>query len=147
MKKGIDFIGVGVGTIIFNEEGKVLIAQRGLKVRNEVGKWEFPGGGVKFGETCENAIKRESKEEFDIEIKIIEFLDFFNDILSEEKQHWVFPSYISKLVSGLTKINEPDKCLNFKWVKLSEICIETVSNATRSIYQKFIEKYGIDKVF
>ena len=62
MKKGIDFIGVGVGAIIFNNEGKVLIAQRGLKARNEVGKWEFPGGGVKFGEICENAIKREVKE-------------------------------------------------------------------------------------
>jgi len=147
MKKGIDFIGVGVGTIVFNEEGKVLLAQRGLKARNEIGKWEFPGGGVKFRETCENAITRETKEEFDIEIKIIESLDFFDDHISEEKQHWVFPAYISKLAGGVAKINEPDKCQDFKWVKLSEICLEDVSNDTRLICQKFIEKYGEDKVF
>lgn len=147
MKKGIDFIGVGVGTIIFNKDGKVLLAKRGLKAKNEVGKWEFPGGGIKFGETSENAIKRECKEEFDIEIKIIEFLFFFDDILLEEKQHWVFPSYISKLKSKIVKIQEPDKCEDFKWVMLSEIDIKTISNATKSIYNKFIEKYGIDKVF
>lgn len=42
IKKGVVFIGVGVGAIIFNAQGEVLIAQRGLKARNEVGKWEFP---------------------------------------------------------------------------------------------------------
>lgn len=104
-------------------------------------------GGVKFGVTLQNAIIRETKEEFDIEIADVEFLMVFDHILPEEKQHWVALSYISKLVSGNTKINDPEKCLNFKWVKLSEIRSETLSIKSQSIYQKFIEKYGLDKVF
>lgn len=147
MKKGIDFIGVGVGAIIFNDEGKVLLAQRGFKARNEIGKWEFPGGGVEFGETCEDAVKREIEEELDIEIKVIELLEVVDHIIPDEKQHWVAPSFISKLVRGTTKIKEPDKCFNFKWINFFEINPETLSNVSRSNYQKFIEKYGIDKTF
>lgn len=73
--KGKDFIGVGSGAIIFNDEGKVFIAKRGKGARNEHGKWDFPGGSVEFGEKCEDAVKREIKEEYDFEIEVIEFLD------------------------------------------------------------------------
>ena len=41
---GIDCIGVGVGAMVFNNEGKVFLAQRGSKATNERGYWEFPGG-------------------------------------------------------------------------------------------------------
>jgi ADP-ribose pyrophosphatase YjhB (NUDIX family) len=56
MKKGVDFIGVGVGAIILNDEGKVFLAKRGHKAKNERGTWEFPGGGVEFGEKLVDAI-------------------------------------------------------------------------------------------
>ena len=63
MKKGTDYIGVGVGAAIFNEEGKLFITLRGEKAKNERGKWEIPGGGVEFGEKLEQALKREMMEE------------------------------------------------------------------------------------
>lgn len=147
MKKGIDFIGVGAGAIIFNDEGKVFLAKRGPKARNETGKWEFPGGSVEFGETCEKAIAREIKEEFNICIKVIELLDVVNHILPEEHQHWVSPSFIAKLVGGLPTIMEPYKCTQFKWIKFSEINFEDLSKASKSNYLKFVEKYGLQKIF
>ena len=147
MKKGIDFIGVGTGAMIFNEEGKVFLAKRGPKARNEIGKWEFPGGSVEFGETCENAVVREVKEEFGIDIKVIEFLEVVNHILPEEKQHWVSPSFVAKHIGGIPKIIEPQKCFGFKWIKIGEINPDELSCASRSNYQKFIKKYGMVKTF
>lgn len=38
MKKGVDYIGVGVGAIILNDKGEVFLAKRGLKAKNERGK-------------------------------------------------------------------------------------------------------------
>ena len=64
MKKGIDYIGVGSGAIIFNRVGKVFLAKRGREARNESGKWEFSGGGVEFGERLEDALVREVREEY-----------------------------------------------------------------------------------
>ena len=111
MKRGVDHIGVGTGAMIFNDEGKVFIAKLGPKARNERGKWDFPGGSVEFGETCEDAIKREIMEEYDFKIKVVELLEVVDHIIKDEGQHWVSPSFVAKYVSGNPKIMEPKNVL------------------------------------
>lgn len=120
MKRGIDYIGVGVGAAIFNDEGKLFITKRGKKAKNERGKWEIPGGGVEFGETFEQAIKREIMEEHGIEIEILELLGICDHIIPKEKQHWVSPTFICKIVTGEPRIMEPDKCEEFGWFTIEE---------------------------
>src|SRR5690348_8756884 len=71
MRKGIDYIGVGVGAVLFNREGKIFLSKRGKKSRNERGKWECPGGALEFGESFEDTIQREMEEEFGIKIVVI----------------------------------------------------------------------------
>lgn len=61
-----------VAAIIFNQ-GKVFATQRGYGEFKD--GWEFPGGKIEPGETPEEAIKREIKEELDTEIEIVKFLD------------------------------------------------------------------------
>ena len=57
---------IGVA-VINNQQGKILIDRR--KQQGEMGGlWEFPGGKIEPGETIEECIKREIKEELDIEI-------------------------------------------------------------------------------
>lgn len=117
---GKDCIGIGVGALIFNEDGKMLLALRGKKAKNEVGKWEIPGGAVEFGETIEQALKREIKEELDIEIELGEMLQLCDHIIPEDKQHWVSPTYICKVVSGVPKNLEPGKCDQIGWFSVEE---------------------------
>jgi 8-oxo-dGTP diphosphatase len=143
MKKGVDFIGVGTGAIIFNKEGKVFLARRGPKARNESGKWDFPGGSVEFGEPCEEAIKREIKEEYDFDIEVLELLEVVNHIIPEEKQHWVSPSFIAKKVGGTPRNLEPEKCTEIRWIDLSEINPDELTMPSRSNFLKFREKYGL----
>jgi len=142
MKKGVDFIGVGSGALIFNKEGKVFLSKRGDASRNEIGKWDFPGGSVKFGEKCEDAVKREIKEEFNMDIEVVELLEVIDHILLQENQHWVSPSYIARYVSGNPEIMEPGKISEIKWVSINEIDMETLSLPSRSNLLKFKEKYG-----
>ena len=54
--------------------GNVLIAKRSTGDPNVLGKWEFPGGKVEPGETDEEALEREFKEEFELEIKANKFI-------------------------------------------------------------------------
>lgn len=58
---------------IIYKDGKFLIAQRNLK-KAQGGLWEFPGGKVEVGETNQEALKREIKEEFNAEINVKEFV-------------------------------------------------------------------------
>jgi len=64
VKRGIDYIGVGVGAIITDNQGRLFLARRGPESKNERGLWEFPGGSVEFGETMADALRREMREEF-----------------------------------------------------------------------------------
>ena len=57
---------------IIEKNGKILIAQR--RKGEFACLWEFPGGKVEAGETPEQAIVREIKEEFDTELNVNKFL-------------------------------------------------------------------------
>jgi 8-oxo-dGTP diphosphatase len=120
MKAGTDYIGVGVGACIMNDEGKILIALRGKEAKNERGKWEIPGGSVDFGETFEQAIKREVMEELGVEIQVGELINIWDHIIPQEHQHWVSPTYICRIIKGEPVINEPHKCDQIGWFALEE---------------------------
>ena len=115
MKRGIDYIGVGVGAVMVNERGQVFMARRGPSAKNERGLWEFPGGSVEFGETLAAALTREMREEYGVEIQVGALLDVVDHILPEEGQHWVSPSYICTIASGEPRILEPEKCTEIGW--------------------------------
>ena len=121
MQPGRDYIGVGVGAMVFNKEGKVFLSQRGLESRNERGKWEFPGGKVDFGEKLTETIEREFLEEYGMVIKVQKLLAVDDHILPDEGQHWVSPTYLAIHVSGEPKILEPHKCTAIGWFRMAEL--------------------------
>lgn len=55
--------------ILENEEGKFLVTQRALNKKWAAGHWEMPGGGAKSKESSLDAIKREVKEETNLDVK------------------------------------------------------------------------------
>ena len=62
-----------VAAIIFREE-KVLCVQRTKHEKEYISlKWEFPGGKVEVGESREEALVREIREELSVEIEVSEF--------------------------------------------------------------------------
>ena len=137
MKRGIDYIGVGVGAIIIDESGRLFLAKRGPKAKNERGLWEFPGGSVEFGERLQDALIREIEEEYGIIIRIEALFTVTDHLLPEENQHWVSPSYLCRIVSGTPIIREPEKCSEIGWFAVDEIPSELsiVSQHDLEIYR------------
>jgi 8-oxo-dGTP diphosphatase len=140
MKKGIDYIGVGVGAIIFNADGSVFLAKRGAEARNESGKWEFPGGSVEFNETLEHAIIREVQEEFGFAIEVQELLDVVDHIILLEKQHWVSPSFVCRVKNGTPTIQEPHKCDAIGWFSIDLIPENELTIASRKSLESLKKK-------
>lgn len=97
-----------VAAIIFNQ-GKVFATQRGYGEFKD--GWEFPGGKIEPGETPEEAIKREIKEELDTEIEIVKFLDTVE--YDYPKFHLSMDCFICKVVSGDLVLKEHEAV---KWL-------------------------------
>ena len=90
-----------VAGIIYKDD-KFLIAQRNLK-KAQGGLWEFPGGKREPGESFEDALKREIKEEFDADIEVKEYLpiekkmEMITDILNscaDDNYRFYNPGYL-----------------------------------------------------
>lgn len=131
MKKGIDYIGVGAGAVIFNDHDEFFLAKRGREARNERHRWEFPGGSVEFGETLADALRREIFEEYGFSIDIVLLLDVVDHILPEEHQHWVSPTFLCRYAGGTPSIREPRKCEEIGWFRLENIPSNDLTSASR----------------
>ena len=104
-----------VTAAILVHEGKILIARRREQDR-QAGKWEFPGGTVEAGETPECCLKRELKEEFDIDIEV-------GLLVGESIYHYDYGSicllaYRSKWQGGMLSCRDHDE---FAWVSIPEL--------------------------
>ncbi len=64
---------VNVVAAIIRDENRIFATQRGYGEYKD--GWEFPGGKVEAGETPEQALAREIREELDTEIEVGEYLD------------------------------------------------------------------------
>ena len=60
---------VGVGAVIV-DCGRLVLVRRGAEPA--LGKWSFPGGAVKLGETIRDAAIRETKEEGGLDVELVE---------------------------------------------------------------------------
>lgn len=67
---------IAVVCAVIKQENSYFIAQRSATMKMPL-KWEFPGGKVEAGETNAHAIVREIKEEFDIDIEVIQEHPFY----------------------------------------------------------------------
>lgn len=65
---------ITVVAALIEKDNKYLIAKRSTGDSNVLGKWEFPGGKLKDNESEMDAIEREIKEEFELDIKAKKFV-------------------------------------------------------------------------
>jgi mutator protein MutT len=133
MKPGIDYIGIGCGALIINDNNETLLMKRSPMSKNEIGFWSKPGGAIEFGEKVQDAVKREIKEELDVEIEITKFLGYTDHIISSENQHWISFNFLAKIKSGEPKIMEPEKHEEIKWFAFDNLPEKINQTAMESI--------------
>lgn len=143
MKIGVDYIGVSVGAMIFNDKGELFLSKRSKNTKNEKGCWEIPGGAVDFGETLEHAVKRETMEEFGVEIEVLEQFPAADHLIPSENQHWVPTTFLARLRPGqIPKIMEPDKCDEIGWFALDKLP-NPLSIITKIDLKTYKVKFGL----
>ena len=113
--------------VIENNEGKILIDKR-LPTGLMANLWEFPGGKIEEGETVVECIKREIKEELDIDIIVGKHLITINHTYSKFKVTLIV--HLCKIIRGEAKAIE---CQEVRWIEVSQIHKFTFPEANQQI--------------
>ena len=124
-----------VGACISDGE-KYLITQRSKKQSYE-GKWEFPGGKVEPGETDQEALAREIKEELGLDIKVSDLLD--DSTFYEKDKNRIIHLYVYNS-SILTGTPTPKEDQHVEWKDIDELDNLDWANNDIPIAQTLIDK-------
>jgi 8-oxo-dGTP diphosphatase len=100
---------------VINFNDKILVVQRSEKMSLPL-KWEFPGGKIEEGETDDQSIKREIKEELNIEIEVVKKLTpTFFDYPSVSIE--LIP-FLANYITGKLELKEHK---NYKLLNINEL--------------------------
>lgn len=119
-------IEVVAGVIYKNDE--FLIAQRNIK-KDQGGLWEFPGGKVETGETYQEALKREIKEEFNADIEVEQYIGENIHHYPEKDIKLIF--FKASLLNNKIELNEHE---DFRWITKEEKDKFEFSGADKKVF-------------
>lgn len=105
---------IGIGVILLNPAGQVLIGKR---EGSHAPYWSIPGGYLEPGESFESAAIREIKEETGLDIVKPTVLCVVNNLetYKAEGLHVISVCLLAKEFSGNLAVMEPDKCSGWRW--------------------------------
>jgi len=123
MKKGIDYTGVTISYFCHDGNNNFLLAKRSKNCRDEHGNWDNGGGGLEFGHTVLDTLKKEIKEEYCVDVLNYEFLGYrdVHRIHNNQKTHWVSLDFKVLIDRNKVKNGEPHKFDDMKWFRLAKL--------------------------
>jgi phosphoglycolate phosphatase-like HAD superfamily hydrolase/ADP-ribose pyrophosphatase YjhB (NUDIX family) len=127
-----------VGGLIFNDFGEVLM----IHTHKWSDLWGIPGGKIKWGEASEDALRREIKEETDLEVTDTEFVLVQDCIHSKEfyrDAHFVLLNYTCRC-AGRPPVTLNEEAQEFRWVKPAEALTMRLNEPTRKLLLAVMEK-------
>jgi len=128
---------VGVGVLLVDGSGRVLLTLRARPP--EAGCWSIVGGKLDYLETLEACAVREAREEAGLEIAIEGLLCITNHLLPKERQHWVSPAYLGRVLAGKARNCEPEKTRDVRWFPLDQLPLNLTMTARNAI-----KAYGLE---
>ncbi|MGZ9806127.1 (deoxy)nucleoside triphosphate pyrophosphohydrolase [Streptococcus sp. V869] len=124
---------INVVAAAIERDGKIFCAQR-PEGKSLGGFWEFPGGKLEIGESPEQALVREIKEELNSDIEIISYINEAS--YDYDFGTVVMKTYHAKLISGNLELLEhqnstwltPDELDTLNWAPVDRPAVELLTN-------------------
>jgi ADP-ribose pyrophosphatase YjhB (NUDIX family) len=120
-----------VGALIYNARREVLM----VRTHKWSDLWGIPGGKIKWGETSEAALRREIREETELDITKIRFVLVQDCIHSKEfyrDAHFILLNYTCDCV-GEPKVRLNDEAREFRWMTAAEAMEMALNQPTRRL--------------
>ncbi len=122
--KGVSFTGITTCFFCHDGAGKVFMAKRSHHSRDEQGKWDVGGGGLKWGLSAEDNVRREIEEEYGtkpLEIQFLGYRDAFRELPDSTQTHWIALDFLARVDRNDVHISEPDMFDDSGWFTMEEL--------------------------
>ncbi|WP_395746213.1 NUDIX domain-containing protein [Prosthecobacter sp.] len=109
-----------VGALILNARNEMLI----IRTHKWSHRWGIPGGKIKRGETCEEALVREIAEETALTLRDIEFVmvqDCIEPVEFQRSAHFLLLNYTARCVEEPPQVVLNEEAQAFQWLPLAEV--------------------------
>jgi mutator protein MutT len=121
---------IEVSAALVFRDGKLLITQRHAK-SHLGGLWEFPGGKRETGESFEQCLVREIREELGVEIAVDRLFEEIRHDYAEKSVHLKF--FICRILSGDP---QPVDCAAVKWIREKDLAAHDFPAADARLLEK-----------
>ena len=122
--------------IIVDDKGKVLLTRR--KYEPMKGYWDVPGGFLDIGESIEDGLRREIREELDIEIEIGELIGTFPGTYGEQGIPTINMFYFARITGGIPRAGSD--VAGFEWFPSGKIPEQIAFENGRKALEKWLEQ-------
>lgn len=108
-----------IGVVVkLDEDDRILLLKRNVQRRTSPNKWQTPSGFINEGESAEEAILREVKEETSLDGTIKKNGSSFEVI--DEWARWIIVPFLISVKSDKVVIDTKEHS-EFRWVKVDEV--------------------------
>ncbi len=138
--KGVSFTGITTVFFCHDGHGKLLLGKRSKNARDEHGRWDPGGGGLKHEQAVEESLKREVLEEYAAVPKRIDFIGYFDAFRTSpdgHPTHWLAMCFAVLVDPKQVKLNEPDMLDDIGWFDLDDL-----PSPLHSQFETFFTKHG-----
>lgn len=130
---------IEVVAAIMKKEDKIFITKRSYGEFADM--WEFPGGKIELGESREEALIREIKEELELDINNLEYLTTVE--YDYPNFHLTMHCFICEICCGELVLNAHNDA---KWVSLEELSTQKWVPADVEVVEKILNDFKINKI-
>lgn len=128
-----------VGALVQREDGKVLLCNS----HKWPGLYTVPGGHVELGETCEEALVREIKEEVGLDIKVVDLISIQQVIYPTEfyrRAHFIFFDYLCTMHGSQSVKVDANEIQQTIWTTPKEALSLNIDRYLRHFLNRLIDK-------